>query len=655
MADLITEASGTYSLTSNYSASLTVASAGLTSDSFRSCAGGFDQLRYSYTFNLDVDTPATACDEIPEEIFSCLSGQIKIVDGVLNSIGDDHQIEAKDLSLTFESRYQYLTQKALNTEPFLNILASTVWEDCAVIYGGVPALSLTNNIVAQNYLVGPATSNNMMEELKAIAQAGFAHCFVQVDGKLTADPWWDCSRVGDYDHEIPCYLVLNANRVIQVTPPPTVIRVRGGFQTSYNCGETTFSDVRTSTDTDRSGYESFGGGSRKCVYVGINQKEVDIVNNNLAGDREDLKNADIVVSGISVRDVKNIEDGHYKFSAETGGFFQGSTDFYSAIKGKKRQNAPESTRAVESLRDEIVRPTKMVDNLRDAIVDRPTTVGGQAFGSGVSGGVGHRDPTFTSKEPSVNQTEVVVYDPAGISRWGVIEEQIDNKYIVCKDHLTKLAVARFQQWKMEQNTWELEIAPMPCLQLNDYVRVELPIIAGCSQTYIEGVVSGISSSYDGETGATSMKIIVWGTEELCDTTYVCGNLITNFCGINGDGDWEGAGVGVNNVGDVSNDALTLITFGTFGYAYVYLTQPCMEDDANYTITFDAELLEGVSSGLVFNIVGGGISVAIPATGTYSYSFVATGASHVFKWECLTMGVLNHWRIKNIILTKTIIG
>ena len=60
-------------------------------------------------------------------------------------------------------------------------------------------------------------------------------------------------------------------------------------------------------------------------------------------------------------------------------------------------------------------------------------------------------------------------------------------------------------------------------------------------------------------------------------------------------------------------------------------------------------------GLVFNVVGGGISVAIPATGTYSYSFAATGASHVFKWECFTMGVLNHWRIKNILLTKTIIG
>jgi hypothetical protein len=656
LSDLITDAKGTYSISSNYSGSVSVSSAGMTSDNFRSCLAGYDQLRYRYSFDLDIASTGSFClEDLDEDLNNCLNGQIKVVDGVLTSINDAGTPESQELALNFESNFHYLTQKALNTEPFLNVLAADVWEDCAIIYGGVPAGNITNNITAVNYLTGPASSNNLMEELRAIAQAGFAHCFVQVDGKLTADPWWDCSREGDFDLEIPCSFVLKADRVFQATPPPTVIRVRGGFNATYNCGEVEFSDVRTSTETERSGYESFGGGSRKCTYVGINQKEVEVVNNNLAGDAEDLKNADIVISGMSVRDIKKIEDGHYKFTAETGSFFKGSTDFYSAIKGKKRQNHPESSRAVDSLRDELVRPNKMVDTMRDAILDRPSTTAGQAFGSGISGGIGHKDPTYTSKEPSLNQIEVVVYDPAAILQWGVIEEQVENKYITCKDHLTKLAVARFQQWKMEQNTWDIEIVPMPCLQLNDYVRIQLPHIAGCSARYVEGIIAGIDVSYSGDTGETVMKLVVWGTEELCNTTYTCGNLITNFCGINGDGNWEGAGVGPNNVGGVSNDALTLITFGNFGYAYVYLTQPCMEVGADYAISFDAELLEGASSGLTFNIVGGGVSVAIPATGTYSYTFTAASASHVMKWECLTMGVLNHWRVKNIVITKVITG
>lgn len=654
----ITKADATYSLFNNYNGSISVA------DDI--CGFSEADLYKRFSVNVTVSSQLLSgrCTDLPsidEEVEECLSGDLVIVNGILVSIGEGFEISEKTVDLSFDTYFNHLNRKAVNTEPFTAQTVKDVLEDVCQIYCGIPA-SLVDFDDAPTglYVWGPLDGNNVLEELKMIAQAGYCHLFVQTNGKLTAEPWLACE---DAEIDLPCTVVKSANKVSTYDPPPTVIRVRGAELDTLDCGEVNFTDTKTSSESGRSGYESAGGGGTKCVYTGLSQKDADARYNNLLGSKEDLKNASVFTEGLSLRKIAQISNGQYEFSVTDADAWlgKGSQVFYGNIHGQRRRDAAKDrAKSRRQSKKSVVPPARTVGSLRDYISGRPPIDAPPAFGSGVKGGLGHNDDDYTAKEPSRSQIEVVVYDPDLVAIYGVREEQIENKYVTCKETLFNIGIRRFQQWRMEQNTWEVDIIPMPCLRINQMVSFTPPKTADCAEhDPVTGVISGISYSWDAATSATTQKLTVMSTDSLCQVEYGSGNLIRNWCGADGTGDWSSSGTSANNLGHVQDEMLYLHTEGIAGYAYVYLTQLCMEVGAEYTIVFYADFIEGAAPFLTFTVTDGTIPVAsspiIGGSGTFSVTFTATQNWHNFVWAIASVGVPNFWRIYDISLYRTKVG
>lgn len=663
---MMTSASATYSLISNYQGSISVSDPKNEID--------FSYVLRRYDIDLSVSSTVCADTELTEQQVDCFSGNVKIVSGIINNIS--YSIDAfgtRQADIQFDSFYSRLNSKAVSTDPFLNLQVNDVLEDMAVVYLGVPEELLNFNAI-QRIISGPSVGNNAMEELRNIAQAGFSHIFVQTDGRLTVEPWlgFNCVEVepGIYSCEaaeigIPCTAIKSASRTINNEIPPTVIRVRGGSVQTLNCGKVDFMDTRTSAVSGRSGYESIGGGLNKTVVTGIPQKDAEVSFFNLTGKKEDLYNANVATTGLSIRKTTEIADGKYSFSitGENGTFLgKGASEFFTKISG---QQTPEDFKTKKgsgkNAKKDGVKTSKQIKRLPDVLSGRPPIFeSGPAFGAGTKDGVGHNDPDNSSNEASRTQLEVVVYDSVLLNRYGVKEEQLDNPYIYCKEDLFRLAIRRFQQWYMEQNAWELDIAPMPCLRINQMVEFTPPPSASYNNPQkIKGVISGISYDWSGSDSGLTQKLTILGVDSLCKTTYNSSNLIINLCGINGDGQWSGSGTQSNAMGNISNDCLFLYTAGIAYNAFVFLTQTCMEIGGEYTVVFQAEQLSVGLAQVAFKVtdsLGATItSLTAGTNGTYTLTFTATDDTCVLRWDLMGAGGRSFWRIYNINLLRTIVG
>lgn len=654
--DRITSASSTYSLVGNYQANINV------SDVDGSIDSSYILKRYEINVTVDgsvsQDYAADPLEPIQED---CFKGVIKIASGIISNISYSIDFTGnRQADIALDSFYARLNSKAISTDPFYQLDTTEVLGSVATIYLGVPVEFLDFNTIPR-IVNGPAEGNNAMEELRNIAQAGFSHLFVQTNGKLTAEPWLACEEA---ELEIPCAAIKSVSRVINNELPPTVVRVRGGSVQSYNCGTVDFTDARTSNVSGRSGYDSIGGGLSKTVVVGIPQKDAEVTFNNLTGKKEDLYNANIYTDGVSLRKATEIADGRYAFAVtgETEFLEKGGKEFFSKISGNQVPDDFKERNGVDKLsKKDNVKNSKKLKRLTDVLRGRPPIFeSGPAFGSGTKDGVGHNDSENTSREQSRTQLEVSVVDPILVNLFGVKEEQIDNPYVICKEDLFWIGVRRFQQWKMEQNAWEVDIAPMPCLRINQMVSFTPPPSAGVpNPTPVKGVISGISNNFSADSSSLTQKLTILGVDSLCQTTYNSSNLIANFCGVNGDGNWSGSGTSSQSMGNISNDCLFLYTKGTTGAAFVFLTQPCMEVGGTYTIAFNAELLSGAMPQLTFKVTDSLAStiqsISISGTGSYIANFVATDDQCVFKWDLVTIGTPNFWRISNVTLFKTVVA
>ena len=652
--DRILTASATFSLISNYQGSISVADP----------KNEIDSTYIMRRYDVDITVTSSICDDSEFDLQQrdCLSGNLKIASGVISNIS--YTIDAfgtRQADISFDSLFARLNSKSISTDPFLNLPANEVLGQLATIYLGIPQDLLDIN-TSPRLISGPAEGNNAFEEMRAIAQAGFSHLFVQTNGKLTSEPWLACEEA---ELEIPCAMIKSASRVINNELPPTVVRVRGASVQTFNCGDTEFTDARTSSVAGRSGYESAGGGLSKVVVTGIPQKDAEVSFFNLTGKKQDLYNANVATDGLTLSKITEVADGKYSFAVtdENGTFLgKGSKEFYAKISGKMTPDDFKSKKASgKNSKKDNVKTAKQVKRLSDVFRARPPIFeSGPAFGSGVKDGIGHNDSENTSNEQSRTQLEVLVVDPALVSIYGIKEEQIENTYVQCKEDLFWIGLRRFQQWRMEQNAWELEIAPMSCLRINQMVTFVPPPSADFpNPTPVKGVISGISNNYSAESSSLTQKLTLLSVDTLCQTTYNSSNLINNLCGINGDGQWSGSGTSNQSMGSISNDCLFLYTKGLVGAAFVYLTQPCMEVNGSYTMTFEAEIVSGAIPQLAFKVADSSAntiaSLAITSTGTYVVNFVATDTTCVFRWDLASVGNPNFWRIRNMQLFKSAVA
>lgn len=643
--------SATYGLSTSYTGSA----------SFADPVCGID-FSYIYTpIQMTVPVITTTCLQIKSG-YECFNGNLYLLNGVISGISQNSEQSENQIDVSVESYFARLVNKPINTEPFLAQGANTVLTAISYIYAGIPG-TFVNFSANERPVVGPVVGNNTLDEMRQVAQAGYSHLFVQHGGVLTAEPWQDC---GAPELTIPCWAVIKASRSREFEIPPTVIRVRGRNVDTVSCGEQDLTDSRSGST--RGGYDSVGAGSHKCVITGISQKDATVEYRNLVGNKTDLVNANLYSSGLLIDTPTEVKDGFVASTVTSSGGWLGKVEasYYSRISGAQKSSDMEDKNGKKVKGTDSIRQAQMLKQMY-GMATGTDLVGqaGPAWGKGVTGtGVWSASSDMTSAEPSRTQQEVVVLDPDLMLQYGVREEQLDNPYAYTKEQLFHIGIRRFQQWKMEQDSWQVEIIPMPCLRVNQIVSFETPEKEDCPSETVTGVINSIKIDWQAEGGKTTMQIGLLGTSNLCNTTYISTNLFTEMCGTVGDsGTTEDGWYGVNTspyyFGSVSSDSAFLMTLGTFGNSYVYKVQEHMEHGASYLFTFDAEFLYGLAPFLTVALTSGGVPVASPpaiaSTGSYSMPFTAVGNTHVFRFDLATIGVVNFWRISNLKLIKTVVG
>jgi hypothetical protein len=279
--------------------------------------------------------------------------------------------------------------------------------------------------------------------------------------------------------------------------------------------------------------------------------------------------------------------------------------------------------------------------------------GGPAGGGGSPNQGGNRSRDKNADEAVEVQIEITVDDPDLQAKYGVITEQIENRYVGFKEKLADIAIRRFQEVKMRMTTWNVELAYLSCLGLNNVVEFNTPETADGGVVAVQGLLTALHVSYD-----SAPKVKMSGTvesfEDIGATDYIVGNLLLDpeMKGV-GDTDWS---IGV------TGDAFAQVADG-FGFidvpfastGNVILTQPQMEVGASYTISFD-QVLELGSDDVVLEItdVGGVIDLSnLQGTASVSVTFVARETTTFFSWGVL--GVVNdsRYRITNVFLSKAV--
>jgi hypothetical protein len=85
----------------------------------------------------------------------------------------------------------------------------------------------------------------------------------------------------------------------------------------------------------------------------------------------------------------------------------------------------------------------------------------------------------------------------------------------------------------------------------------------------------------------------------------------------------------------------------------------MEIGGEYTITFNADFISGTGPQLAFRVMDSGSntiqSISINADGAYFVNFIATDTTCVFRWDLMTVGFQNFWRVYNMNLFKTAVA
>ena len=67
-----------------------------------------------------------------------------------------------------------------------------------------------------------------------------------------------------------------------------------------------------------------------------------------------------------------------------------------------------------------------------------------------------------------------------------------SQYVYTKDRLFDLAVRRFKEIKMAENTWNVKTGYLPCIKLNQVVEFKTLDTEDAPSRTIKGIVGGIS-------------------------------------------------------------------------------------------------------------------------------------------------------------------
>jgi len=555
-------------------------------------------LRYDpIRVRLNVTARTTGVARDPE----CFAGNVAWIYGVIADVEEGEGISEGMANLKVMSFHTRLSRKSLTTERLETTVgdAKSSLDYIAETYGTLPTELFDFSETEALPVCGAGDGQNMIEEMRKIAQAGRSTLFVQRDGILVTGAWKDADSAVDYD--IPDEAIIDAQINRDTEQIPSRITVRGCHITKRKEGK---KDLADGGEPAGGGGPGGGGGGQPnnqkgpmglCVKNGLPQPDACAKLGNMKGNGEDLRNADVTVSdGYSYEGYEpgsyeggggmdvNVtgEDGYMGAGDHSIGVrVQGEESPYYEHEGGRQQD--------KAAQDNEKLPEKQLRALGEKLGNNPAR--GPAGGGGNPGGGGNKSPDKKPNETEDTQIEMTVTDPDLLAEFGVVEEEIDNPYLATYEQLFDVAVRRFQEAKMRRNTYKVNVGYLACLELNHVVTFRTPKKFGADRITVTGLITKIDVSYDANNSAVSMSLIVESFEDIGSTEYVSGNLLKfpKFQGLDNGEVW-----GTNAVTDGYN-AVAFFGQGSARFAAaspgllgIYLEQTVpSEDGAQYDMTF----------------------------------------------------------------------
>lgn len=589
----------------------------------------------------DLDSPGTG--DFAAQITECYNSNPDWVAGLINS----YRRDVKDATTVVDvnSFFEFLKTKSLATQQFPGFPLNIVFDNIFRYYAGVPSNLIDIVSYDNNPIKGPVVGNNLWDELRLLAQAGCADLFVQVGGKLTIEKWKD--HTSPVEKIIPCEMLISAEPAAYKHANTTLIRARGATLTLFNQGEQPLTNNELGPGT-----------TNKCVISGLKTPVVDVSFNNLTGSLQDIRNAAVVADNFRVTANKEkIQEGSFytKVRRKNIGDFFGpnpvGSNFmvYGRIRFKEDEGiAGQDDNTTNQDYKSFHNNLQMAQNYGFPVPH--SSFGYGAFGSGTfinqSNDLNSRDNFSNSS--NVQQSETVLVNPR-IDTCGLSTEEITNKYVYLRPLLFKLAARRFQEIQLAQNTWNVEVAYMPCLKLNQVVQFQVPPTEEAPDKIVTGIIGGIDVVHSTDASGvqeTTMSLAIMDTSCLGQTTYQSGNLITSGFAGQGSNDlngWTTSALSIDTQASVS-DYVFLNSRAGWPSKAEYL-QLLIEPGEQYTWSFEYQTVYG--NPLVnFNIVGAGHSQSVSGSGIATGTFTGASTSVVFEWHLLSPAQNSGFRIIN---------
>ena len=541
------------------------------------------------------------------------------------------------------SLFEYLTTKPINSTHFNQSLESAILE-IAEGYSGIPDQSFCLNSIRLGLPLNvPVEGNNTLSELSLLAQAGCANLFTQVGGCLTVELWKDHNDPTEFN--IPH--VIDTEPAGYTIPNTTAVRVRGGSISTTECGEQVLSE-------DSQGNP---GPTTKCGFSGIKTSCLNYKFTGLKGEMEDLNNATITSQGIDTTgNITEITDGGFNAGYEP----QGGAPFAA---GAIQCNQFLVTGTTQSQQDEANSFSFGAQNFNGSgqfgiqqltglvsggLFGFPTpffSVGGGPFSQNIlRNNVGslqtnQSDGNF-SDQPSRTQCEAITYSGVDCDDvCGINVEDVNNPYITYKEQLFKLGIRRFQEIKMAQRTWNVEMPYYPCLKINQMVEFDVRQDSDtCPPIRIKGIVGGINM--DTEREPLCMRVAISDVQCLGQDTYTSSNLIPPICGGSGaTGPFLSAATGEEQTSSADNGCLYLEIIGN-GSAFVEYTHKgqMFDPDCSYLFSYEWEIVSGSGTLSIDEPTGPNVIGATTAggvmSGTENSVFSGTTPIGTIRWFLL---------------------
>ena len=588
----------------------------------------------------------------------------------------DKSIENGTASISVTSFYEHLKGKAISTQQFKGAYIETVFDTIFSYYLGIPNFLVNvvdygvSGVWEFDTILGPIEGADTYAELQALCTAVGANLFVQTDGRLTIEKWKDDQSPVEY--AILPRMTISAEPAGYEKGKTTIIRVRGASLGMLDCG-----DLVMSNNDDTDGTKKKGA-MKKVAVSGIKTKSVKITHNNLSGNQDDIRNAlELSPTVERLGGKKDLGSGTYtaRYTPKSLETFFGpdptsidfliygtkqskqSEGFYGDYFGPKYHKSYSNTRSFEN---------KQLQWMAGMFPIPFSSFGKGAFGTAFFNNKeddpDSKDGKYQPDQPTFQQIEIVATAPSA-ALVGPELEEIGNKYVYTKEKLFELAVRRFKEIKMAENTWNVKTGYLPCLKLNQVVTFHTLDTEDAPSRLITGIVGGISLEHTvtDEGPETYMNLSIMSTDCLGKDQYTSSNLVNSKCA--GDNSstlnpWQTSALGLDQQSGMSfNNGYLLTTPGT-SLAYMGYSLDTIDTSAvSYNWSFDYYMLQGTANlFLTMPTSFGTGSLTLAGSGTASDIIIpGLATSRDFVWQLMATGAANYYSIRNFTVTKTVNG